>query len=35
VAEALEKGEITAADRVSAIDEALLRFADALRDAEQ
>jgi eukaryotic-like serine/threonine-protein kinase len=35
VAEALEKGEITAADRATAIDEALLRFADALRDAER
>jgi serine/threonine-protein kinase len=35
VSEALEKGEITAADRASAIDEALLRFADALREAER
>jgi serine/threonine protein kinase len=35
VSEALEKGEITSADRVSAIDEALLMFAEALRDAEQ
>jgi hypothetical protein len=35
VSEALEKGEITAADRASAIDEALLKFAEALRDAEQ
>jgi eukaryotic-like serine/threonine-protein kinase len=34
VSEALEKGEITAADRASAIDEALLKFAEALRDAE-
>jgi eukaryotic-like serine/threonine-protein kinase len=33
VSEALEKGEITSADRASAIDEALLRFAEALRDA--
>jgi serine/threonine-protein kinase len=35
VSEALEKGEITSADRASAIDESLLKFADALRDAEQ
>jgi eukaryotic-like serine/threonine-protein kinase len=35
VSEALEKGEITSADRASAIDEALLKFAEALRDAEQ
>jgi hypothetical protein len=34
VSEALEKGEITSADR-AAIDEALLMFAEALRDAEQ
>jgi serine/threonine-protein kinase len=33
VSEALEKGEITSADRASAIDEALLRFEEALRDA--
>jgi eukaryotic-like serine/threonine-protein kinase len=35
VSEALEKGEITSADRASAIDQALLAFADALHDAEQ
>jgi len=35
VSEALEKGEITDADRASTIDEALLKFAEALRDAEQ
>lgn len=35
VSEALEKGEITSADRASAIDDALLRFADALRQTEQ
>lgn len=35
VSEALEKGEISSADRASAIDEALLKFAEALRDAEQ
>jgi hypothetical protein len=35
VSEALEKGEITAGDRASAIDEALLMFAEALREAEQ
>ena len=35
VSEALEKGEITSADRASAIDEALLTFAVALRDADQ
>jgi eukaryotic-like serine/threonine-protein kinase len=35
VSEALEKGEITSADRASAIDQALLTFAEALRDAEQ
>jgi serine/threonine-protein kinase len=35
VSEALEKGEITSADRASAIDESLLKFAEALRDAEQ
>jgi eukaryotic-like serine/threonine-protein kinase len=32
VSEALEKGEITSADRASAIDQALLAFAEALRD---
>jgi eukaryotic-like serine/threonine-protein kinase len=35
VSEALDKGEITSADRASAIDEALLMFAEALREAEQ
>ena len=35
VSEALEKGEITSADRASAIDQALLTFAEALRDAER
>jgi eukaryotic-like serine/threonine-protein kinase len=35
VSEALEKGEITSADRASAIDEALLKFAEALRDADR
>ena len=35
VSEALEKGEITSADRASAIDQALLTFAEALRGAEQ
>jgi eukaryotic-like serine/threonine-protein kinase len=35
VSEALEKGEISSADRASAIDEALLTFEEALRDAEQ
>jgi serine/threonine protein kinase len=35
VSEALEKGEITSADRASTIDEALLMFAEILRDAEQ
>jgi serine/threonine-protein kinase len=35
VSAALEKGEITSADRASAIDDALLRFADALRETEQ
>jgi serine/threonine protein kinase len=35
VSEALEKGEITSADRASAIDDALLRFADVLRETEQ
>jgi hypothetical protein len=35
VSEALEKGEITSADRASAIDEALLMLAEALRDGEQ
>ena len=35
VSEALEKGEITSADRASAIDDALLTFAEALRDADQ
>jgi len=35
VSEAFEKGEITSADRASAIDQALLTFAEALRDAEQ
>jgi serine/threonine protein kinase len=34
VSEAFEKGEITSADRASAIREALLLFAEALRDAE-
>ena len=34
VSEALEKGEITSADRASAIDEALLNVAEALRDAD-
>ena len=34
VSEALEKGEITSAGRASAIDEALLTFAEALRDAD-
>jgi serine/threonine protein kinase len=33
VSEAFEKGEITSADRASAIDEALLNLAEALRDA--
>jgi len=35
VSEASEKGEITSAARASAIDDALLKFAEALRDAEQ
>ena len=35
VSEALEKGEITSADRASAIDAALVAFAEALRNAEQ
>jgi hypothetical protein len=35
VSEALEKGEITSSDRASAIDEALLMFAEALRVAKQ
>jgi len=35
VSEALQKGEITSADRASAIDEALLGFEEALRDAEE
>lgn len=35
VSEALEKGEISSAARASAIDDALMRFAEALRDAEQ
>jgi eukaryotic-like serine/threonine-protein kinase len=35
VSEALEKGEITSASRASAISDALLGFADALREAEQ
>lgn len=35
VSEALEKGEITSADRASAIDEALVTLEEALRDAEQ
>ena len=35
VSEALETGEITSADRASAIDEALLRLANALRETEQ
>jgi serine/threonine protein kinase len=34
VSEAFEKGEITSADRASAIDEALLKFEEALHDAE-
>jgi eukaryotic-like serine/threonine-protein kinase len=34
VSEALEKGEITSAARASAIEEALLTFADVLRDAQ-
>ena len=34
VSEAFDKGEITSADRASAIQEALLSFAEALRDAE-
>jgi eukaryotic-like serine/threonine-protein kinase len=34
VSEAFEKGEITSADRASAIDEALLKFQEALHDAE-
>jgi serine/threonine-protein kinase len=34
VSEALDKGEITSADRASAIQESLLSFAEALRDAE-
>jgi eukaryotic-like serine/threonine-protein kinase len=34
VSEAFDKGEITSAARASAIDEALLRFAEALSDAE-
>jgi hypothetical protein len=35
VSEALEKGEITSPDRASAIDQALLTFAETLRGAEQ
>jgi serine/threonine-protein kinase len=35
VSEAFEKGEITSAARASAIDDALLRFAEALGDAEE
>jgi hypothetical protein len=35
VSEAFDKGEITSAARASAIDDALLRFAEALSDAEQ
>jgi serine/threonine protein kinase len=35
VSEAFDKGEITSAARASAIDDALLRFAEALGDAEQ
>jgi len=35
VSEALEKGEINSPDRASAIDDALLVFAEALRDAEE
>ena len=35
VSEALEKGEITSADRASAIDQALLAFAETFRGAEQ
>ena len=34
VSDALEKGEITSADRASAIQEALLSFAEALSEAE-
>lgn len=34
VSEALEKGEITSADRASAIDQALVTLEEALRDAE-
>ena len=34
VSEALAKGEITSADRASAIDQALLTFAETLRDAQ-
>jgi len=34
VSEAIEKGEITSADRASAIQEALLSFAEALSEAE-
>jgi eukaryotic-like serine/threonine-protein kinase len=35
VSEALEKGEITSADRASAIDEALVTLEEAVRDAER
>lgn len=35
VSEALEKGEITSADRASAIDDALVTLEEALRDAEE
>jgi len=35
VSEGLEKGEITSAERASAIDGALVKFAEALREAEQ
>jgi polyhydroxyalkanoate synthesis regulator phasin len=35
VSDALEKGEITSAARASAIDQALLSFSEALRDAER
>jgi hypothetical protein len=34
VSEAFEKGEITSADRASAIDEALQKFEEALHNAE-
>ena len=35
VSEALEKGEITSADRASAIDEALVTLEETLRGAQQ